>query len=189
MLHRSHSDWRFQKTWLLKAAAIRAIPSGMLRRLLILATLCVSAPSEAQRQSIAITGTWGAFAEKGRCFAISEPARAPGAGKGHAFASVGWFPERAVRGQVHIRFAEPKRAGSAVLLRIDGRTFQLVGGGSNAWAPDARADAEIVAAMRSGVEMIVETRNARGGLLRDGYRLRGAATALDAAAIACAAKR
>jgi hypothetical protein len=196
VLYRSHSDWRFHKTLLLKEPAIRAIPSGMLRRLLILASLSVSAPSEAQRQSLAINGTWGAFAEKARCFAISEPVRAPSepvrapsAGKERAFASVGWFPERGVRGQVHVQFAEPKRAGSAVLLRIDGRTFQLVGGGANAWAPDARADAEIVAAMRSGVEMIVETRNARGGLMRDGYRLRGAATALDAAAIACAAKR
>jgi hypothetical protein len=161
----------------------------MLRCLLLLSTLAISAPSEAQRQSLAVIGMWGAFAEKGRCFAISEPARPAAAGKGRPFASVGWFPERAAMGQVHVRFAEPKRAGSAVLLRIDGRTFQLTGGGADAWAPDARADAEIVAAMRSGVEMVVETRNARGGLMRDGYRLRGAATALDAAAIACAAKR
>jgi hypothetical protein len=37
--------------------------------------------------------------------------------------------------------------------------------------------------------MRVETRNARGGLMREGFALRGAATALDAAAIACAPKR
>jgi hypothetical protein len=40
--------------------------------------------------------------------------------------------------------------------------------------------------MRSGLEMTVETRNVRGGVMRDSYQLRGAATALDAAAIACA---
>ncbi|HEY0028061.1 MAG TPA: hypothetical protein VGC35_09345 [Allosphingosinicella sp.] len=109
--------------------------------------------------------------------------------KARAFASVGWFPAQGVRGQLHIRLAEPKRQGSAVLLRIDQRTFQLTGGGADAWAPDGRADAEIVAAMRSGLEMTVETRNVRGGLMRDSYQLRGAATALDAAAIACAPKR
>jgi hypothetical protein len=94
-----------------------------------------------------------------------------------------------VRGQFYIRFPEPKRQGSAVLLRIDDRTFQLIGGGQDAWAPDARADAEIVAAMRSGLEMRVETRNARGAPMRGGFALRGAATALDAAAIACAPRR
>ena len=72
------------------------------------------------------------------------------------------------------------------MLRIDDRTFQLIGGGANAWAPDRRADAEIIAAMRGGLNMTVETRSERGALVRDFYRLRGAATAIDAAAIACA---
>ena len=73
-----------------------------------------------------------------------------------------------------------------MLLRIDGRSFQLLGGGRDAWAPDARADAEIQAAMRTGIDLVVETRSADGRLVRDHYRLRGAATAMDAAAIACA---
>jgi len=91
-----------------------------------------------------------------------------------------------VRGQLAVRFARPKRGGSAVLLRIDERTFQLIGGGADAWAPDARADAAIVAAMRTGVALSVETRSEAGGTMRDVYRLRGAASAIDAAAIACA---
>jgi hypothetical protein len=40
--------------------------------------------------------------------------------------------------------------------------------------------------MRTGLEMTVESRAAAGALIRDSYRLRGAATAIDAAAIACA---
>ena len=43
--------------------------------------------------------------------------------------------------------------------------------------------------MRTGIEMSVETRSTRGALVRDQYRLRGAATAMDAAAIACARRR
>ena len=155
----------------------------------LVSLLAVAAPAAAQQQSLGVFGLWGAFADKGRCYAISEPAgQRRDAGRG-AFASVGWFPAQRVRGQLHIRFAEPKRQGSAVLLRIDDRTFQLIGGGQDAWAPDARADAEIVAAMRSGLDMRVETRNARGAVMREGFALRGAATALDAAAIACAPKR
>ena len=161
-----------------------------MRRLLIpVLALAAAAPAAAQQQSLGVFGLWGAFAEKNRCFAISEPLQPRRNGRSRAFASVGWFPAQGVKGQLHIRFAEPKRQGSAVLLRIDERTFQLVGGGQNAWAPDPRADAEIVAAMRSGLEMRVETRNSRGGLMRESFALRGAATALDAAAIACAPKR
>jgi hypothetical protein len=161
----------------------------MKRSFFLLMLLSAAVPAAAQQQSLGIFGLWGAFSEKARCYAISQPVQPRRDSAGRAFASVGWFPGRGIKGQVHIRFAEPKRQGSAVLLRIDDRTFQLSGGGVNAWAPDGRADAEIVAAMRSGLELTVETRNARGGLMRDTYRLRGAATALDAAAIACAPKR
>ena len=151
--------------------------------------LAFAAPVAAQQQALGIFGLWGAFAEKERCYAVSEARQRPRQGFGQAFASAGWWPGRGVRGQLHFRLSQPKRPGSAVLLRVDDRTFQLVGGGSDAWAPDGRADAEIAAAMRSGLEMIVETRSERGVLVRDAYALRGAATALDAAAIACSRRR
>ena len=132
---------------------------------------------------------WGAFQEGAHCYAISEPYRAPRAEEMKPFVAVGHWPARRIRGQVHVRLSREKRPASAVLLRIDGRSFQLRGRGRDAWAPDARADEEITAAMRTGIEMSVETRSARGLLVRDHYRLRGAATAMDAAALACAARR
>lgn len=146
----------------------------------------LAAPVEAQQQSLGIFGTWGAFREPSRCYAITEPYGRPRAGDERGFASVGYWPGRSVRGQAFFRLSRAKRQGSAVLLRIDGRTFQLRGGGPGAWAVDSAADAEIVAAMRAGIEMSVETRAAGGVPVRDSYRLRGAATAIDAAAIACA---
>ena len=156
------------------------------RRLLPLFFMAVAAPAMAQRDTLGVYGTWGAFREPGRCFAIAEPYQEPRPGDGRSFASVGYWPARAVRGQAFFRLSRAKREGSAVLLRIDDRTFQLRGGGADAWAADAAADAEIVSAMRTGIEMSVETRAAGGALVRDSYRLRGAATAIDAAAIACA---
>lgn len=150
---------------------------------LILLILSCSTPAAAQRASIGIFSNWGAFREPGRCFAISE---ALGGREARPAVSVTYWPGRGVRGQLHFRLSREKRQGSAILLRIDDRTFQLVGGRNNAWAPDARADADIVAAMRVGLEMNVETRSARGGIVRDRYALRGAATAIDAATIACA---
>jgi hypothetical protein len=156
------------------------------RRVFPLFFIGLAVPAEAQQQSIGIFGTWGAFREAGRCYAIAEPHQSPRPGDGRGFASVGYWPARAVRGQAFFRLSRTKREGSAVLLRIDDRTFQLRGGGGAAWPADPAADAEIVAAMRTGIEMSVETRSSRGAFVRDGYRLRGAATAIDAAAIACA---
>lgn len=148
--------------------------------------LSFAVPAAAQQESLGIFSLWGAFKDSARCYAISEAQGHPRADGARAFASLGWWPERNVRGQLHIRLSRAKRPGSAVLLRIDDRTFQLIGGSADAWAPNPRADAEIAAAIRTGLRMSVETRSGRGGLIRDVYALRGAATAMDAAAIACA---
>lgn len=152
------------------------------------ALLATSASVADQRQSLGVYFQWGAFRDRSpaRCFAISEPPRSVRPDGPRPFASISFWPGPGVRGQVHFRLSRNKRPGSAALLRIDDRTFQLFAGGSNAWAADARGDAEIVAAMRSGIDMILETRSDRGALVRDHYQLRGAATAIDAAAIACA---
>ena len=163
----------------------------MYRRFLFLALAACSAAAAAERVPIGIYWHWGAFRETRpeRCFAVAQPVQAPRAEGWKPFAAVSYWPARGLRGQLHVRLSRHKRPQSAVLLRIDDRTFQLAGGGNNAWAPDRRADAEIVAAMRAGIEMVVETRSTTGLLVRDQYQLRGAATAIDAAAVACAARR
>jgi len=155
---------------------------------ILLPLLVFAAPAVAQPQSLGVFGEWGAFRDSGRCYAIAAPDDAPAAAGWRPFASVGHWPGRG-GGQLHLRLSREKRQGSAVLARIDGRSFQLVGGGRDAWAADPRADAELQAAMRTGIELVVETRSTQGALVRDHYRLRGAATAMDAAAIACAPRR
>jgi hypothetical protein len=156
------------------------------RRNLLFLFIAMAAPVDAQPQSLGIFGSWGAFQSVGRCYAIAQPFEAPAVQNWHPFAAIGHWPPRPGGGELHIRLSREKRQGSAVLLNIDGRSFQLLGGGRDAWAPDPRADQEIQAAMRTGIDMAVETRAIDGLLVRDHYRLRGAATAMDAAAIACA---
>ncbi|HEX7851932.1 MAG TPA: hypothetical protein VF485_19525, partial [Sphingomonas sp.] len=70
-------------------------------------------------------------------------------------------------------------------LSIGERRFDLVAGADDAWAPDARTDSAIVAAMRSGRSMSVEGLGRDGSAFADVYTLSGAATAIDAAALAC----
>jgi hypothetical protein len=156
----------------------------------LVSLLVVTAPAAAQdapKQPIGIFFGWGAFEQSDprKCYAIARPNGGTGAGS-QSFASIGSWPEQGVRSQLHIRLSRAKRAGSAVILKVDDRSFQLLAGGVDAWAPDAGADARIVAAMRTGVKMSIETRSQQGKIVRDRYSLRGAATAIDAAAIACA---
>jgi hypothetical protein len=160
----------------------------VVRWLACLGLLALAVPAAAQRVPLGIFSQWGAFEDTRprRCYAIAQPTRGPRPEGWQPFASVSFWPDRGAREQVHFRLSRQKRTGSAILLRIDDRTFQLVGGGTNAWAPGPAADQAIAAAMRAGVHMTIETRSVRGGRVRDYYQLRGAATAIDAAAIACA---
>ena len=147
-------------------------------------SLLLASPASAQPQALGIHGLWGAFRSGDSCYAITQPSETETTGSG-AYVAVAHWPRRRLSSQVSARLSRPKRDGSAVLLRIDGRSFLLNGRGRFAWARDARADDEIVAAMRAGLEMSVETRAADGQVIRDLYPLRGAATAIDAAALAC----
>jgi hypothetical protein len=150
--------------------------------------LLTAAPAEAAQQTVGVYGQWGAFKRDNprHCYAIAEPYSGPRSRDAKPFASVGSWPGKGIKSQIHFRLSRDKRDGSAVLLKIADRTFQMLAGKRDAWAADPTADAQIVAAMRSGVDMTIETRAANGALVRNSYRLQGAATAIDAAAIACA---
>lgn len=146
--------------------------------------------SQAQaRDSLGVFGGWGAFRDPStpRCYAIAEPSRSS-AGKAswRAFASVGTWPRQRTRGQLHIRLSRETAAGAKVYLSIGERRFALISGKADAWAQDARMDAAIVAAMRSTETMSVESTGTKGNRFSDLYELKGAATAMDAAALGCA---
>lgn len=154
----------------------------------IAAIALVALPAQAQaRDSLGVFESWGAFRDLDvpRCYAIAEPARASAKGNWRPFASVGYWPRAHLRGQVHIRLSREMAANSRITLSIGDRRFELSGGGADAWPPDRQADAAIVAAMRSGTSMSVSARARTGASFADTYALRGAATAIDAAALGC----
>ena len=77
---------------------------------------------------------------------------------------------------------------SRITLRIGARSFALTGGGGDAWSVDQAMDAAIIAAMRSAERMTVSSVDKRGNAFSDRYLLKGAATAIDAATLGCAAR-
>lgn len=138
------------------------------------------------REPLGVYGSWGAFRDPSprRCFAIAQPVEKYREAK--PFASIATWPRDGVRNQLHIRLSRVRAANARVTLSIGERRFELQAGDADAWAPDARTDAAIVAAMRSGRSMSVETLGASGAPFADSYALKGAATAIDAAALGCA---
>ena len=141
----------------------------------------------AARTALGSFDGWAAFRDERppRCFAIAEPVRG-GGGKWRPFANVATWPQARIRGQFHIRLGRQLRVGAPVTLIVGERRFSLVSGGADAWAPDARVDAAIVATIRSARSMSVASVAATGGGFAETYVLKGAATAIDAAALGCA---
>ena len=159
----------------------------MPRAALLLCALLIAQPLAA-RESLGVYDDWGAFRDEKppRCYAI---AKAQGTPPAPAYASIATWPEKKVRGQLHIVLSRPVAEASSVRLAVGGKRFALVAKGRNAWASDTRADAEILAALRSASRMSVSARSAEGRTFTDRYALAGVATAMDAAIVGCANAR
>ena len=153
-------------------------------RLAALLLLAVATPATA-RDTIGIYKGWGAFrdAAPDRCFAIARPVMAGGRASG--FASIATWPKRGLRASLHVRLSRERDRSAGVALTVGERRFALVANGLDAWANDAPSDRAIVAALRSGRSMSVEAVGVGGRPFADVYALPGAATAIDAAVLAC----
>ncbi len=164
--------------------------SPFLRRLLPVALLTLAAPLAA-RDSLGMFEGWGAFRDPAtpRCHAIAMAQPSTSRRDYEPYASVGTWPRKPVRNQLHIRLSRKLAAKAAITLSISGQRFALAGGGGDAWAQDARMDAAIVAAMRTAGNMTVSARDDRGNRFSNTYDLAGAATAMDAATLGCAKLR
>lgn len=145
----------------------------------------------AARDSLGVFSSWGAFRDPQvpRCYAIAKAAPSTMQRDYNPFASVGTWPKRGIRGQVHFRMSRKMAAEPRIQVAISGKRFTMTGGGGDAWAPDKATDAAIVAAMRSASSMSISATDSRGRRFSNTYDLAGAATAMDAATVGCAKLR
>lgn len=155
-----------------------------------LALASPAAPAAA-KDSLGLFGQWGAFRDPSvsRCYAIAMPRPSKAQRDYQPFASIGTWPKRGVRGQVHFRLSRKLAMNAQPVLNIGSQRFTLAGGGGDAWAVNRRMDAAIVAVMRSASNMTLSGRDVRGRRFSDTYPLEGAATAMDAATLGCARGR
>jgi hypothetical protein len=143
------------------------------------------------RENIGIYGEWGAFRDPAvpRCYAIAKAKPSTMRRDYQPYATVATWPRRALRNQVHFRLSRKLAKDPRLSLRIGGKGFALTGGGGDAWPADARTNAAITAAMRSASSMTVSASGADGKRFSNTWKLAGAASAMDAAAIGCARLR
>lgn len=157
------------------------------------AVLAALAPAGAAtaRDALGIFSDWAAFRDPAapRCYAIAMAQPSAMRRDFQPYADVAWWPRRQVRGQVHFRLSRRLAPHAPITLAIGGQRFALAGGGADAWGADPRADAAIVAAMRSAALMTVFARDASGRGFSNSWSLPGAATAMDSAAVGCAQLR
>lgn len=153
-------------------------------RFAALILLLLAAPLAA-RESLGVYESWAAFkdASPQRCYAI---AKAQGTSPAPAYATISSWPDRGVRGAVHLVLSREVADKAQVRLVVGNKRFTLVAKGRNAWAKDAQGDAAIVAALRAAARMSVSAQGAKGGTFTDRYALAGVATAMDAATVGCA---
>lgn len=162
----------------------------MLKCTLVLAAVLLATPALA-RDALGLFGSWATFrdGQAPRCYAIAKALPSAKQRDYQPYADVAWWPRQAVRGQVHFRLSRKLQPGAPIVLSIGGQRLNLVGGGGDAWAADKRMDAAVIAAMRSASEMTVSARDADGQGFSNTWKLDGAATAMDAAAVGCAGLR
>ena len=161
----------------------------MTRALVVMAAICLAVPGAVMaKDSLGVFGEWGAFRDPDapRCYAIAKAAPSRLQRDNDPFASIGTWPARKIRGQVHFRVSRNIDRKRPITLRIGDRSFKLAGNGSNAWATGPAMDAAIVAAIRSAGSMTIGASDTRGRRFSNTYDLDGAATAMDAATVGCA---
>ena len=158
----------------------------------MVATLAgVMSPPAKAKESLGLYSDWGAFRDPllPRCYAIAKPIPSSLKRDYQPYASVGTWPKRGIRNQVHFRLSRRMAVEPRITLRIAGQSFKLTGGGGDAWPVDQKMNAAITAAMRSAKRMTVTATDAKGRRFSSTWNLPGAASAMDAAALGCARLR
>ena len=146
------------------------------------ATLLIAAAPLPAKERLGAYQSWAAFkdAEVPRCYAIGSPDESSGSG---GYVSIGFWPKRGLSHQLSVRLSRTRSANAGITLSVGGRRFQLTTDGNTGRAKDRAMDLAIIAAIRSSPSMSVQSSG-----ITDAYALRGAASAIDAAALGCARK-
>ena len=153
----------------------------------LFAALVMLALPAMAKDRLGIYNNWAAFKdpETPRCYAIASPEQRVSGATRPGYLSVGFWPTRGVTHQIYVSLSRDRSANSSLTISAGGRRFRLQATQSGGWAVDRQMDIAIIAAMRSSSSISVESIGRDGRSIVDAYSLRGAPSAIDAAALGC----
>lgn len=156
----------------------------------------VAAQEETSNNRVAAETDWSVFVEENpkECWGVSVPTevvntrngRVVSATRGQILLMVFYRPGSDANGQVAFTGGYPFREGSQVSVDIGGEQYALFTEGEWAWPASPAEDAQIVAAMKRGVNAVVTGVSSRGTTTKDTFSLLGFTAAVEDAEQRCA---
>ena len=153
----------------------------------LIVLLASSGTMAAARGSVVFAGgAWATIDRGATCEALTRSQRVATGDKVQALAGFSFTPDRKRWGEFHARLSRVPRGDASVMLKIGDQPFLLAARDGWAWSRGPVQAQAIIAAMRDGTSMRIDSRDQRGVRFADPYLLDGAPTAIDAAAARCA---
>ena len=165
---------------------------------LMAAVAAFAAPSPAHAQGtvtpvqVGDFRDWGAFSYQGPkgkvCFAHSQPEKfvttPPGRSRDPAHFFITHRPGEGVKGEVSVIVGFPHSESERAVITVGSSKFNLITNNDDAnvggaWIEDQAQEAQLLQAMRAGVDMTVQSMSTKGTKVLDTYSLLGISSALD----------
>lgn len=136
-------------------------------------------------------GDWGAYTAspggKKVCFVIAKPTQTQPAGlnRDPSYMFISTRPADKVKEEVSVILGYPAKANIDAAAEIGSAHFVLYTQKDGAWVKNTGDEAKMVAALRSGSDVVVKAESGRGTKTSDTYSLKGLSQALDRAGQEC----
>lgn len=175
----------------------------ILNRLLLSAVLTLSAASGALAQGAAkptlvgtfnawqtwtYTGSYSGSGSEGKvCYIYAEPddMEPSRLDHGRVSFSVASAPSQGIQLEANFVTGYALREQSSVTVNVDGRTFTMFTQGDSAWLLNREEEAELLASMKAGSNMVIRATSGRGNNTTYEYSLRGVTAAADRMSAEC----
>ncbi len=156
----------------------------------MLSGLALLAAPALAKDRLGVYQSWAAFrdAETPRCYAIAAPEETIRNRELKPYLSIGFWPNEGITYQFYVRLSRERSSNSGVTLSAAGRRFRLKADRTGGWGKDRRMDLAVMTAIRSARSLSIESIGRDGKSIVDVYNLRGAPSAIDAAALGCRGK-
>jgi hypothetical protein len=157
-----------------------------MRLLLLIVAVAAATSADARGNVLFAGGAWAAIDRGAACEALTRSQKIAPKDKVQAVAGFSFTADGRRPGEFHVRLSRMPRGDASVMLQIGAQPFLLVTRGGWAWSRGPLQAQAIIAAVRAGTTMSVQSRDGAGVRFTDPYLLDGAPTAIDAAAARCA---